>query len=88
MWHPDVVVRWNGVKVADSQIAARRFFEAALADMPSDVRLTVRAATADTVAVEWESVADGRQAAELWTLRYGLIIDVRAYEHSTEGGSQ
>jgi putative hydrolase of the HAD superfamily len=86
MWHPDVVVRWNGVKVAEDQVAARRFFTGLLGNAASDVRLTVRAASGDTVAVEWESVADGRCGVELWTLRYGLIIDVCAYQRATQGG--
>lgn len=85
-WHPDVVVRWNGVKVADGQAAARRFFGEMLDDALSGVRLAVRAASGDAVAVEWESVADGRHAVELWTLRYGLIIDICGYQRTTRGG--
>ena len=81
VWHPDVVVRWNGAKVADGQAEARHFYATLLADVASDVRLTVRAASGDTVALEWESAGDGTQilAAELWTLRYGLIIDIHSY---------
>lgn len=84
-WHPDVVVRWNGEKVANGQADARRFYTGFLADVPSDVRLTVRAASGDTIMLEWESMGDQVIAAEVWTMRYGLIIDIHGYQ---TGGSR
>jgi hypothetical protein len=52
------------------------------------VRKTVRAAQDDTVCVEWESsyrddddAVVRARAAELWTVRYGRIIEWHAYQH-------
>jgi putative hydrolase of the HAD superfamily len=89
--HPDIVIYWNGVKVADGLDEARRFHEQrlGLGTMPRhdyQLRITLRAADGDTVAVECESsyraddgtVVQGR-ASEFWTMRYGLLIELRAY---------
>jgi phosphoglycolate phosphatase-like HAD superfamily hydrolase len=89
--HPDVVIFWNGDKVAEGLDEARRFHEQRLGfdSTPRrdyQLRKTLRAADGDTIAVEWESSyrADddspvrGR-GAEFWTMRYGLLIEWRAY---------
>ena len=91
--HPDVVIYWNGEKVAEGLEAARQFHLQRLgfgSTMRHDYQLrkTLRAAEGDTICVEWESsyrTTDGRlvrgRAGEFWTMRYGLLIEWRAYHH-------
>ena len=97
--HPDIVIYWNGEKVAEGLDEARWFHVQQLGSKTrNDVQLrkTLRAAEGDTICVEWESSyrdADGElvrgRAGEFWTLRYGLLIEWRTYYHrlSDEGGS-
>jgi putative hydrolase of the HAD superfamily len=100
--HPDIVIYWNGQKVAEGLDAARDFHMQRLgfgtrvrADY--QLRKTLRAAEGDTICVEWESSyrgEDGKlvqgRAGEFWTMRYGLLIEWRAYYHQLrdEEGSQ
>jgi putative hydrolase of the HAD superfamily len=91
--HPDIVIYWNGEKVAEGLDAARDFHTNRLgfgtktrADY--QLRKTLRAAEGDTICVEWESsyrTEDGQlvrgRAGEFWTMRYGLLIEWRAYYH-------
>ncbi|MEO7371858.1 MAG: nuclear transport factor 2 family protein, partial [Ilumatobacteraceae bacterium] len=91
--HPDIVIYWNGHKVAEGREAARNFHTGRLgfgSRARADFRLTknLRAAQDDTIAVESESryrADDGRlvhgKAGEFWTMRYGLIIEWHAYHH-------
>jgi putative hydrolase of the HAD superfamily len=94
--HPDIVIYWNGVKVAAGLNEARQFHVARLGfgtmtRHDYQLRKTLRAADGDTIAVEWESsyrTDDGSlvhgRAAEFWTMRYGLLIEWRAYHHRIE----
>jgi hypothetical protein len=88
--HPDVVIHWDGVKVADGLASARRFYPRLFGDV-GDIHVSTRAVEGDAVAVEWESSTAGGRcvAAEVWTLRYGLLIEVRGYQHrvTSERGS-
>lgn len=91
--HPDIVVYWNGRKVAEGLEAARDFHTSRLGfgsrtRHDYQLRKTLRAADGDTICVEWESsyrTDDGRQvrgvAGEFWTMRYGLLIEWHAYHH-------
>ena len=91
--HPDIVIYWNGRKVAEGLEAARDFHTKSLgfgsiARHDYELHKTLRAADADTICVEWESsyrTDDGRQvrgvAGEFWTMRYGLLIEWHAYHH-------
>jgi len=102
LMHPDIVIYWNGVKVAEGLEAARAFHIERLgfgSKTRSDYQLrkTLRAADGDTICVEWESsyrTEDGRlvhgTAGEFWTMRYGLLIEWRAYYHRVpdDGGAQ
>jgi putative hydrolase of the HAD superfamily len=89
--HPDVVIYWDGHKVAEGLVPAGHFYQRLFGDV-ADAQITTRAVDGDTVAIEWESATaeTPRVAAELWTLRYGLLIEVRGYEHRVEnrGGSR
>jgi putative hydrolase of the HAD superfamily len=91
--HPDIVIHWNGEKVADGLDQAHEFHTKRLG-FGSTVRReyqlhkTLRAADGDTICVEWESsyrtdegqVVRGR-AGEFWTMRYGLLIEWHAHYH-------
>ena len=97
--HPDVVIYWNGEKVAEGLEAARQFHLQRLGFGTAvrhdyHLRKTLRAADGDTICVEWESsyrTEDGElvrgRAAEFWTMRYGLLIEWRAYHHRLTAGS-
>jgi putative hydrolase of the HAD superfamily len=91
--HPDIVIYWNGTKVAEGLDAARDFHTDRLGfgtKLRHDYQLhkTLRAAEGDTICVEWESsyrTEDGvlvrGRAGEFWTMRYGLVIEWNAYYH-------
>ncbi len=91
--HPDIVIYWNGHKVAEGLDAARQFHTQRLGFGSSGRRgyqlhKTIRAADGDTICVEWESsyrADDGQlvhgRAGEFWTMRYGLLIEWHAYYH-------
>ncbi len=100
--HPDIVIYWNGQKVAAGLDAAWQFHMERLGFGSTirhgyKLRKTLRAADGDTICVEWESsyhdehdqLIRGR-AAEFWTMRYGLLIEWHAYYHriSDEGSSR
>ena len=91
--HPDIVIHWNGQKVAEGLDQAREFHTQRLgfgSTVRRDYQLhkTLRAADGDTICVEWESsyrtdegqLVRGR-AGEFWTMRYGLLIEWHAYYH-------
>jgi putative hydrolase of the HAD superfamily len=100
--HPDIIIHWNGRKVAQGLDAAKEFHIRRLGFGSStrhDYQLhkTLRAADGDTICVEWESsyrTDDGQlvrgKAGEFWTMRYGLLIEWNAYYHrvTEEEGSQ
>jgi nuclear transport factor 2 (NTF2) superfamily protein len=91
--HPDIVIYWNGEKVAEGLDAARQFHLERLGfgSRPRhdyELHKTLRAAEGDTICVEWQSSyrdQDGRlvrgRAGEFWTMRYGLLIEWRAHYH-------
>ena len=91
LFHPGAVVYWNGAQVAEGRGAIRDFHLTKLGfDRPprADYRLrkTLRATDGDTVAVEWVSTYrrdDGsevrRCGGEFWTVRFGRLIEWRAY---------
>jgi nuclear transport factor 2 (NTF2) superfamily protein len=97
--HPDIVIYWNGRKVAEGLEAAREFHTNRLglgsqARREFQLRKTLRAADGDTICVEWESSYrndDGEmvrgRAGEFWTMRYGLLIEWRAYHHRLDDDS-
>ncbi|MDP9465565.1 MAG: HAD-IA family hydrolase [Actinomycetota bacterium] len=100
--HPDIVVYWNGEKVAEGLDAAKQFHVQRLGFGSTtrheyQLHKTLRAADGDTICVEWESsyrTDDGQlvrgRAGEFWTMRYGLLIEWRAYHHrlTDEGSSR
>ena len=90
--HPEVVIHWNGERVAIGHAAARRFHVDTLGigrlNTRNDYRLTktLRAAAGDTICVEWESsytTAAGERmrgsAGEFWTMNGDLLIEWHAY---------
>ena len=93
LMHPDIVIYWNGQKVAEGLDAARDFHTQRLGfgtkkRVDYQLRRTLRAAEGDSICVEWESsyrTEDGEfvrgRAGEFWTMRYGLLIEWRAYYH-------
>jgi putative hydrolase of the HAD superfamily len=90
--HPEIVIYWNGERVASGHAEARRFHVETLGigrlNTRNDYRLskTLRAAQGDTICVEWESsytTADGDHvrgsAGEFWTMQGDRLIEWHAY---------
>ena len=97
MFHPQVVMYWNGRKVASGLAEAKQFHIDKLgfdgSKRSPDYRLTktLRAAEGDTICGEWESSyrrEDGTivrsSGGEFWTMRYGLLIEWHAYNARIE----
>ncbi len=95
LFHPDVIVYWNGEKVATGLEETRQFHHDRLgfgAPNRHDYRLTktLRAAEGDTICVEWASryrTDDGQavqgRGGEFWTMRGDLLVEWRAFYHRT-----
>jgi putative hydrolase of the HAD superfamily len=92
LFHPEIVIYWNGERVAIGRDEARRFHVDTLgigrASGRRDERLskTLRATDGDTICVEWVSsytTADGEAVAgsggEFWTMNGDLVIEWHAY---------
>lgn len=94
LFDPDVSIHWNGERVALGRDEARRFHLDRLGvGQRRDVRVRrrLRAASGDTIAVEYDwayDAADGTtsrtRAGEFWTLRRGLIIEWHCHGHRLE----
>ena len=98
LFHPDATVLWNGRRVAQGWAEARRFhverlgFPSAGSGAPWALHKRLRAQDADTIAVEWHgswTTGSGRVrttvGAELWTMRYDLVIELQAFESISDG---
>jgi putative hydrolase of the HAD superfamily len=96
LFHPEIVVYWNGAKVATGLDETRAFHIDRLRTGQGErldyrLRKTLRAAQHDTITVEWSSryrTASGEQiesrAGEFWTMRNGRLIEWHAYNHRTQ----
>lgn len=93
LFHPEAVVHLNGLRAARGADEIRRLHVEQLGfdavGRPGyRVRKTVRAASDDTIAVEWESTytgADGAtvttRAGEFFVVRYGRVLEWHGYPH-------
>ncbi len=91
LFEPDIVIEWNGSRVAAGLAETRRFHEEHLG-IGRDrrhvrVRKRLRAATGDTLSVEDRSSfvrPDGSRvenvAAEIWSLRRGKLVHWQCYQ--------
>ena len=95
MYTPDAVIVWNGREVARGPEQIRAFHEKFFEPAFRNVRLdkTLRAASGDTIAVEWHATWDnpdgsrGEQtAAEHWTMRGAQLSEWRAFVHTRRVG--
>ena len=95
LFHPEIVIYWNGERVASGHAEARQFHVEKLGigreSGRRDQRLSkmLRAAQDDTICVEWDSsytTADGEEAhgagGEFWTMSGDLVIEWHAYYRS------
>lgn len=87
LFDPEIVWYWNGWKKADGLEGMRKAHEEWL-EVVEEVQIekTLRAATGDTIAVEWEStstLADGIHlegyGGEFWTMRDDRLREWHAY---------
>jgi hypothetical protein len=92
LFHPEIVIYWNGERTAIGHAEARQFHVDTLGiGRPTerrDQRLskTLRAVQGDTICVEWDSsyttpngeVAHG-SGGEFWTMNGDLVIEWHAY---------
>jgi putative hydrolase of the HAD superfamily len=91
MWHPEMVMYWNGVRVAEGTEEARQFHIDRLGFNGTGrhdyvLRKHLRAEQGDTICDEWESsyrTDDGSivesRGSEFWTMRFDLILEWHAY---------
>jgi len=92
LFDPEVVVYWNGQKLLEGMDELRKWHEGWMKiEMQGDhwVRKTLRAASGDTIAVEWEDYSlsdDGKYhngyGGEFWKMRDGRLLEWRAYHQS------
>lgn len=97
LFHPEAVIYWNGRKVAEGLAEVRQFHEEGGEADDLEVRKTLRAASEDTIAVEWNATgidSDGthfdQYGGEFWTMRDDRLREWHAYdevyEHDTAAG--
>ncbi|MGH9134450.1 MAG: HAD-IA family hydrolase [Ilumatobacteraceae bacterium] len=92
LFHPEIVIYWNGERVASGHAEARRFHVDKLGiGRPTnrrDIRLskTLRVAAGDTIGVEWETshIDSGGgtvlgSGGEFWTMNGDLVIEWHAH---------
>lgn len=95
LFDPEIVIYWDGRKEVDGLAEARTFHEEMYADLDErreyEVRKTLRAASGDTITVEWTATwidSDGNHievyGGEFWTMRDGRLREWHAYSESYE----
>lgn len=91
LFDPEIVIYWNGRKVAEGLSEARTFHEEIYADemQEYEVKKSLRAASGDTITVEFtvEGIdPDGSPmegyGGEFWTMRDGLLREWHLYYES------
>lgn len=91
LFHPEILMYWNGRKQAEGLAAVRDVHEAMYADEMHEfeIRKSLRAASRDTIAVEWTTTwidADGNRnggyGGEFWLMDDGRLREWHAYHTS------
>jgi nuclear transport factor 2 (NTF2) superfamily protein len=89
LFDPEIVVYWNGKKIAEGLATLRRWHESWV--IPTNLQdwhmqKIFRAASGDTIAVEWHSTwidANGNPhtgcGGEFWIMRDDRLVEWRAY---------
>lgn len=98
LFDPEIVFYWNGWKKAEGLDEARKVHEEVFTEDHEGYEITIektlRAASGDTIAVEWETTwtyADGSQkeghGGEFWTMRDDRLLEWHAYHalHDEDG---
>ncbi len=89
---PEATVYWNGQNVANGMTELRAFYEQQFGDVVEfELKKTLRAATGDTIAVEWQHTRKLRNgdvfdavAGEFWKMRNNLLLEWHAYVIETK----
>ena len=90
LFDPDVVVYWNGKKIMEGRDQVVEFERSNFASWTDfKIKKTLRAASGDTIAVEWEGSYLDKQSGELtemyggefWKMREGRLVEWRAYSN-------
>ena len=89
LFDPQIIVYWNGQKLCEGLDELRNWHESWMKFAIQGehwVRKAFRAASGDTIAVEWEDYAlgdDGKYnlgyGGEFWKMRDGRLLEWRAY---------
>lgn len=95
LFDPEIVFYWNGWKKADGLEGIRKAHEDVFDDsVEFQIEKTLRAASSETIAVEWEttwSIPGGPRlnghGGEFWTIRDDRLREWHAYhmQHDQEG---
>lgn len=88
LFDPKIVMYWNGQKVAEGSDAVRKWYEgrAFLSAKEFKIHKSLRAATGDTIALEWTNswldkngTRNEGYGGEFWTMRNGRLLEWHAY---------
>ncbi len=87
LFDPEVVVHWDGEKLWETHEAVRANHAEAIADLPEfDIQKSLRAASGDTITVEWRDSwvdAEGTRGegfgAEFWTMEGDQLREWHVY---------
>ena len=88
LFDPEIVFYWNGRKQGEGLAEVRAVHEGMFAEELEgyEIRKTLRAASGDTIAVEWTTTwidtdgnRNGGYGGEFWTMRDGRLPEWHAY---------
>jgi hypothetical protein len=93
LFDPEVVVYWNGKRLWETAAEVREAHAEAIAALPEfEIQKSLRAASGDTITVEWTDRwvdADGTRGegfgAEFWTMRDDRLREWHVYYETYEG---
>ena len=93
LFDPEIVMYWNGRKQGEGLAEVREVHEAMYAGELQDfeIRKTLRAASGDTITVEWtttwideDGIRNGGFGGEFWTMRGDRLREWHAYHAQHE----
>jgi nuclear transport factor 2 (NTF2) superfamily protein len=93
LFDPQITVYWNGQKILEGLEEVREWHEGWMTRAKGGdhwVRKTLRAASGDAIAGEWEDYALGEDGkyyrgygGEFWKMREGRLLEWRAYHQNS-----
>ncbi|WP_159904745.1 nuclear transport factor 2 family protein [Salinirussus salinus] len=100
LFDPEILVYWDGKQLWETHEDVREHHAEAIADLPEfDIQKSLRAASGDTITVEWRDSwvdAEGTRGegfgAEFWTMHDGRLrewhVYYETYDHDEMAGGE